>query len=96
MLKSRGVDVRPADFNTVLISLIKRTLYKDIEKYSKFKAKIVICFLMIIYSLKIIPKTLRYILTTNFFGEVFVLVFFLNLQDNSFSTARRHLCYATL
>lgn len=31
-------------FNTVLISLIKRTLYKDIEKYSKFKAKIVICF----------------------------------------------------
>lgn len=44
VLKSRGVDVRPADFNTVLISLIKRTLYKDIEKYSKFKAKIVICF----------------------------------------------------
>lgn len=43
-VKIKRVDVRPAHFNTVLISLIKRTLYKDIEKYSKFKAKIVICF----------------------------------------------------
>lgn len=44
MLKSRVVDGR-GHFKNLLISLIKRALYKYIEKYSKFKAKMYDFFL---------------------------------------------------